>query len=148
MRRHLILPITRNFLKVSNEIFKIIFKHKLYEFCIDIIFKHILRNFPSDVRRIPEVGEKYTYIRETVINEKYYNCVVISPEKLEDYNLLDEEEQNDLAFAITYKKLVYNDDDGNIIEIFGDSDNITKNGTRDGYQYFTFSEMDILEFRF
>lgn len=137
--------ITRTFLKVSNEIFKITFKHTLYEFCIDIIFKHILRNFPSEVRRVPEIGERYTYIRETVINETYCNCLVINPQKLEDYGLLDEEERNDLAFAITYEKLIYRDEDGNIIEIFGDGNG--KNGISEGSQYFTTAEMEILEFK-
>lgn len=68
---------------------------------------------------------------------------MIHPEKLEDYNLLDEEERRDLAFAITYKRLIYNDEDGNTIEIFGDGD---KN-TEDGFQYFTMDEIEILEFK-
>jgi len=134
---------TRNFLKMNTEIFKITIKHKVYEWCIDIIFKHILKNFPSKARRIPEAGEKYVYIREPMIDETYYNCLIIDPKKLEDYNLLDEEEKQDLVFAIKYKRLIYKDEDGEVIEIFGDGDD----AENDGFQYFTTSDMEILEFK-
>jgi hypothetical protein len=132
-----------NFLKMSSEIFKITIKHTVYEWCIDIIFKHILKNFPSTSRRIPEIGEKYVYIRELTIDETYYNCLIIDPKKIDDYNLLDEEEKQDLVFAIMYKRLIYKDEEGGVVEIFGDGET----ATNDGFQYFTTSDMEVLEFK-
>ena len=136
---------TRNYL-MNNEIFHVAIKHKVYEWCIDVIFKHIVRNFPQKARRVPKVGEKYIYIKEPTIEETYYNCLIIEPSELEDYDLLDEAEKQDLVFAIRYKTLIYRTEEGEEIEVSTDEDNDDEE-KEDGFQYFTTTEMETLIFK-
>ena len=128
---------------MSNEIFKITIKHKIYEWCIDVVFKHIIRNFPSQNTRVPKIGEKYVYIRHNDIEETYYNCRIVDPKSLEDYDLLDKDEKTGLVFATSYKKLLYRTDEGEDIEVYGEEEG----DESEGYQYFIVDDMPYLEFK-
>lgn len=125
---------------MNNDIFHITIKHKIYEWCIDVIFKHIFRNFPRKAKRIPMVGEKYIYIKHLDINETYYNCTIVDSNVLIDYDLLEESEKKDIVFAIKYKKLLYITDEHEAIEIFADNED-------EGYQYFIDEDMPYLKFK-
>lgn len=128
---------------MSNEIFHITIKHKIYEWCIDVVFNYIFKNFPSKAKRVPHIGEKYVSIHHINIDEIYFNCTIVDPKKLEDYDLMDDIEIADMIFAISYKKAIYNTEDGEEIEIFDSS----KDEEDRGYQYFLTDDMEYLEFK-
>ena len=47
---------------MQNNMIFIAIKHKIYEICIDVIFRNIANNFPKKAYRIPSIGETYSSI--------------------------------------------------------------------------------------
>ena len=129
---------------MGNNIFHVVLKHKIYEWCLDIIFRHIVRNFPSKAPHIPQIGEKYVSIQHVNLEETYFNCTVVDPAGLDEYDLLDDTEKQDVKFAISFKRSVYISE-GEEIEIYDENDE--NNDAGDGLQYFVTIDMKHLVFK-
>jgi len=62
--------------------FKIVFKHFIYDFCIDMLFNRIISNFKSTrSTKFPKVGEFYSRISHVDNNEHYFNCIIKNIER-------------------------------------------------------------------
>lgn len=56
---------------------KVCFKHFIYDFCIDLIFRRIKSNFnTAAITGIPKKGEYLSKISHKEDDEHYYNCIV------------------------------------------------------------------------
>ncbi len=120
-----------NILKLmENDIFKIAITHHIYQLCIDVCFDHILKNFPVSKPRVPVVGERFSYVNDTINGDVYHNVEIIKKTDLEIYDEMEKEEQQGILMCIKYSRNVFEDD---IIE-------------HDGSQYFTEEEFGGLLF--
>lgn len=83
-------------------------KHYMYELAIDTFFDRLSANFPKQ-RILPVIGESYSKIIDTDLNEAFYDCVIIPISELTYYDELidlsndDGADLGDLAFGIRYK---------------------------------------------
>ena len=115
---------------MNNDILKTVVKHTIYEFCIDVFFKHIANNFPKTKKRVPAIGEKFVKILDRFNRETYFQCLIIEPKSMEYYDELDEAIKDRILIAVRFS---WNEFDGEVIE-------------RNEEQYFTEVEFEELVF--
>jgi len=57
-------------------------KHCIYDFCIDIFFNRVSRNFKnSRSNKLPKAGEFYSRVVHKYDDETYHNCIVTGLEE-------------------------------------------------------------------
>ena len=89
---------------MKTDIITVLLKHKIYEFCIDVCFRSISRNFKfSSNIRIPSVGETFEMIYDKENDDIYYRCKVIDHKTMDCYKEFTIDEKESMAFAISYK---------------------------------------------
>jgi len=115
---------------MNTDIIKTAIKHTIYEFCINIFFDNIVKNFPKKSKRVPEIGERFVKVIDKVNGESYFKCTIIDPKTMDYYDEMEEHEKKDVLMAMYFK---WSEFEGDVID-------------RDESQYFSFEEFKDLKF--
>jgi hypothetical protein len=110
---------------------KTVLKHWIYELCIKQTFDAIKRNFPSNNKFIPSIGDKFRVVVDVANAETYFDCEIILPREIEYYNDYADDEKRNMFIAFKFKRLRSQD------MIISENDS----------QYFTQEEFTTLKFK-
>lgn len=117
---------------MKPNIIKTLIQQVIVESCINVFFDSVKSNFKNNTKKnIPKVGEHFFKITDTLYGESFHDCVVVKPQDIEYYEVLDNEERNTIVLAIHFEK---SEIDGDLIE-------------SDSYQYFAYADFLNLEFK-
>jgi hypothetical protein len=118
-------------------------KHFIYDICIDVAFRNVIKNFKSKDSSILKVGDFFRMVSHIYADECYYNCIINSVEERINAN----GEKYDLIF-ITYDS--YGGEDlaemQEDIDDFDDDDVIIINGTDTISELFDEGDIEFIEY--
>ena len=97
-------------------IFTLFIKYIICDYCINLYFNTINKNFPINETIFPTVGSKFVAIHDSINDDHYIDCIVIAIKNMEFYQ--DENiKMSKMVFAFKYSRYEY---DGELIEIDGE----------------------------